>query len=326
MKAIQIVEFGGPEVLKCAEVNEPNPAASEVRVKLFAAGVNPNETYIRTGTYSFYIPELPYTPGFDGAGIVDAIGEGVTHLNVGDRVFVAALLAKRNTGTYAQKVVCDANAVHRLPESISYEKGASLGIPALTAYRALFHRAKIKPGESVLIHGASGGVGLLTVQMAKGFGATVIGTASTDEGKALVKASGAAHVLDHITEDSIDEIMSLTNDRGPDVIIEFLANVNLETDLKVIAPYGRIVVVGNRGSIEINPRLAMMKEADILGLALWNALPDEYQESLHAIEAFLESGILHPVIGDVLALEDAEKAHEQIINNKASGKIVLSIE
>ncbi|WP_103107356.1 NADPH:quinone reductase [Brevibacillus reuszeri] len=325
MKAIQIVEFGGPEVLKCAEVNEPTPAAGEVRVKLFAAGVNPNETYIRTGTYSFYIPELPYTPGFDGAGIVDAIGEGVTHLNVGDRVFVAALLAKRNTGTYAQKVVCDANAVHRLPESISYEKGASLGIPALTAYRALFHRAKIKPGENVLIHGASGGVGLLAVQMAKGFGATVIGTASTDEGKALVKASGAAHVLDHITEDSIDEIMSLTNGKGPDVIIEFLANVNLETDLKVIAPYGRIVVVGNRGSIEINPRLAMMKEADILGLALWNALPNEYQESLHAVEAFLESGILHPVIGDVLALEDAEKAHEQIINNKAQGKIVLSI-
>ncbi|MFP3390189.1 NADPH:quinone reductase [Brevibacillus sp. SIMBA_040] len=326
MKAIQIVEFGGPEVLKCAEVNEPNPAASEVRVKLFAAGVNPNETYIRTGTYSFYIPELPYTPGFDGAGIVDAIGEGVTHLNVGDRVFVAALLAKRNTGTYAQKVVCDASAVHRLPESISYEKGASLGIPALTAYRALFHRSKIKPGENVLIHGASGGVGLLAVQMAKGFGATVIGTASTDEGKALVKASGATHVLDHITEDSIEEIMSFTNGRGPDVIIEFLANVNLETDLKVIAPYGRIVVVGNRGSIEINPRLAMMKEADILGLALWNALPDEYQECLHAIEAFLESGILHPVIGDVLALEDAEKAHEQIIHNKAQGKIVLSIE
>lgn len=326
MKAIQIVEFGGPEVLKCAEVNEPNPAASEVRVKLFAAGVNPNETYIRTGTYSFYIPELPYTPGFDGAGVVDAIGEGVTHLNVGDRVFVAALLAKRNTGTYAQKVVCDANAVHRLPESISYEKGASLGIPALTAYRALFHRAKIKPGENVLIHGASGGVGLLAVQMAKGFGATVIGTASTDEGKALVKASGATHVLDHITEDSIDKIKSLTNGRGPDVIIEFLADVNLETDLKVIAPYGRIVVVGNRGSIEINPRLAMMKEADILGLALWNALPDEYQESLHAIEAFLESGILHPVIKGVLALEDAEKAHEQIIHNKAQGKIVLSIE
>ncbi|MGG1663613.1 NADPH:quinone reductase [Brevibacillus sp. NRS-1366] len=326
MKTIQMTEFGGPEVLKCTEVNEPIPAANEVRVRLFAAGVNPNETYIRTGTYSFYIPELPYTPGFDGSGVIDAIGEGVGHLQIGDRVFVAALLAKRNTGTYAQKVVCDADAVHRLLESISYEKGASLGIPALTAYRALFHRAKIKPGETVLIHGASGGVGLLAVQMAKGFGATVIGTASTEEGKSLVKASGATHVLDHITEDSIQKIMSLTNDKGPDVIIEFLANVNLETDLKVIAPYGRIVVVGNRGSLEINPRLAMMKEADILGLALWNALPDEYKESLHAVEAFLESGILHPEIGDVLALEDAGKAHEQLLNNKAHGKIILSID
>ena len=133
-----------------------------------------------------------------------------------DRVFVAALLAKRNTGTYAQKVVCDETAVHRLPESISFEKGASLGIPALTAYRALFHRAKMKPGETVLIRGASGGVGLLAVQMAKGLGATVIGTASTEEGKSLVKASGATHVLDHITEASIDKIMSLIHERGPD--------------------------------------------------------------------------------------------------------------
>jgi len=326
MKAIQIEKFGGPEVLRCAEVDEPIPGPNEVRVRLFAAGVNPNETYIRTGTYSFFIPDLPYTPGFDGAGVVDEIGEGVTHLKAGDRVWVAALLAKRNTGTYAQKVVCDANAVHRLPESISYEKGASLGIPALTAYRALFQRARVKPGETVLIHGASGGVGLLAVQMAKGLGAKVIGTASTEEGKSLAKASGAAHVLDHITEASMDKIMSLTQERGPDVIIESLANANLETDLKIIAPHGRIVILGNRGSIEINPRLAMMKESDILGLALWHALPGEYEESLHALEAFLQSGILHPEIGEVFALEDAEKAHEQIINNKARGKIVLSIE
>lgn len=325
MKSIQVSQFGGPEVLKCTEIGEPIPAANEVRVRLYAAGVNPNEAYIRTGTYSFYIPELPYTPGFDGSGVIDAVGEGVKHLQVGDRVFVAALLAKRNTGTYAQKVVCDADAVHRLPESISYKQGASLGIPALTAYRALFQRAKIKPGETVLVHGASGGVGILAVQMAKGIGATVIGTASTEEGKSLVKASGATHVLDHITEDSIPDILSLTNDKGPDVIVEFLANANLETDLKIIAPYGRIVVVGNRGSLEINPRLAMMKEADILGMALWNAQPHEYKESLHAVGAFLESGILHPEIGVELALEVADKAHDQIINKSAQGKIILSI-
>lgn len=326
MKTIQISKFGEPEVLKCVEVDEPIPAINEVRVRLFAAGVNPNETYIRTGTYSFYIPELPYTPGFDGAGVIDAIGDGVEHLKIGDRVFVAALLAKRNTGTYAQKVVCDVDAVHRLPKSISYQEGASLGIPALTAYRALFQRAKIKAGETVLIHGASGGVGSLAVQMAKGIGATVIGTASTEEGKSLVKASGATHVLDHITEDSISKITSITKDKGPDVIIEFLANVNLENDLKMIAPYGRIVVVGNRGSIEINPRLSMIKECDVLGMALWNAKPDEYNESLYAIEAFLESGILHPEVGYELPLEDAAKAHEQILSKKAHGKMILSID
>ncbi len=326
MKAIQLTEFGGPEVLIYRDVNEPIPQTDEVRVRLFAAGVNPNETYIRTGTYSFLIPTLPYTPGFDGAGIVDAVGDGVNHLAVGDRVFVAALLAKRNTGTYAQKVVCDANTVHRLPETISYQEGASLGIPALAAYRALFHRAKIKPGESILIHGASGGVGSLAVQMAKGMGATVIGTASTEKGQLVVKASGADHAIDHVTKENMDEIISLTNGRGPDAIIEFLANVNLETDLKIISSYGRIVVVGNRGSLEISPRLAMMKEAAILGMALWNAPPSEYQESLAAIGAFLQSGILRPQVGDEIPIENAKDAHEQILNQKAHGKIILAID
>lgn len=326
MKAIQMYEFGGPEVLKCKEIEEPVPNANEVRVRLFAAGINPNEAYIRTGTYSFLIPQLPYTPGFDGAGVIDAIGKGVKHVIVGDRVFVAALLAKRNTGTYAQKVVCDAKAVHKLPDSISYEEGASLGIPALTAYRALFHRAKIKPGETVLIHGASGGVGSLAVQMAKGIGATVIGTSSTDEGRSLIKVSGATHAISHITKDNISEILSLTDNKGPDVIIEFLANVNLETDLKIVAPYGRIVVVGSRGSLNLSPRLAMIKEADILGLAILNALPNEYNESLYAVESLLKSGILNPKVGYEFALQDANKAHEQILSENSNGKIILSID
>lgn len=326
MKSIQMSNFGEPEVLKYVEVEEPLPRENEVRVRLFAAGVNPNEAYIRTGTYSFYIPELPYTPGFDGAGVVEAVGQGVTHVKEGDRVFVAALLAKRNTGTYAEKVVCDADAVHKLPDSVSYKEGAALGIPALTAYRALFQRGKIKAGETVLINGASGGVGLLAVQMAKGIGAAVIGTASTEQGKALVKASGAEYVMDHITENSINKIVSLANNKGPDVIVEFLANANLENDLKVIAPYGRIVVVGNRDSIEINPRLAMMKEADILGMALWNAKPCEYRESLYAVQAFLQSGTLHPEVGEELPLKDAARAHEQILSRKAKGKMILSID
>ncbi len=326
MKAIQMSEFGEPEVLRYMEIEEPVPGRYEVRVRLFAAGVNPNETYIRTGTYSFFVPDLPYTPGFDGAGIVDEVGEGVKHLKKGDRVFVAALLAKRNTGTYAQKVVCDANAVHILPESISYQEGASLGIPSLTAYRALFHRAKVRPKETVLIHGASGGVGSLAVQMAKSIGAAVIGTAGTDDGKSLVETAGADHAIDHITEANMNEIISLTHNKGPDVIIEFLANRNLETDLKIIAPYGRIVVVGSRGEIMISPRTAMAKEVDILGTALWNVPANEYDESLESIEELLRSGVLKPKVGDVLPLENAAQAHRQILSKNSKGKMVLQID
>lgn len=325
MKAIQVSQFGGPEVLNFIEVEEPVPGLNEVRVRLYAAGVNPNETYIRTGNYSL-VPELPYIPGFDGAGIVDSVGEGVEHIKEGDRVFVAALLAKKNTGTYAEKVVCDAGAVHKLPESISYQEGASLGIPAMTAYRALFHRAKIKPGETVLIHGASGGVGILAVQMATGIGASVIGTASTEEGKELVKNAGAVHAINHITESSFDDVLSITNGKGPDVIIEFLANVNLENDLKVIARNGRVVIVGNRGTLDFNPRLTMAKEADVLGTSLGNVKQEEYSESLQAVAAFLKSGLLKPIVGDELPLENARKAHELILTKTGRGKMVLVID
>ncbi|MDX9917106.1 MAG: NADPH:quinone reductase [Gudongella sp.] len=326
MKAIVMSSFGDPEVLQIKEINEPIPGVNEVRVRLHAAGVNPNEAYIRSGNYSFGVPDLPFTPGFDGAGVVDAVGEGVTHVKVGDRVFVAAMLAKKNTGTYAQKVVCEADAVHLLADNVSFEQGASLGIPAMAAYRALFHRAKLKASEVVLIHGASGGVGTLAVQMAKAIGAVVIGTASSDEGKAMVKDAGADFATDHLREDNFDEILKITDGKGPDVIIEFLANHNLENDMKIISQYGRIVIVGNRGSIEITPRHAMGKEADILGMALWNAPPKEYKESLYGISAFLKSGVVVPIVGDKFKLEEAYKTHELILTKKGHGKMVLLID
>lgn len=325
MKAIQMSSFGGAEVLKYVDVEEPVPNENEVRVKLYYAGVNPAETYIRQGGYAFFEPELPYIPGFDGAGIVDAIGPGVTRLKPGDRVFVASTLARRKTGTYAEKVVCDVDAVYLLPESISFEQGAALGIPATAAYRALFHRARIKPGETVLIHGASGGVGLLAVQLAKYIGANVIGTAGTEEGIELVKQSGADIVLNHSVANYLDTIPSLTHFKGIDVILEMLANVNLEQDFTYLNKFGRIVVVGNRGSLDFNPRLTMAKEADILGMAVWNAPVHEYNESLVAIEAALKNGGLKPIVGKIIPLKEASRAHIEIIESKAKGKMVLEI-
>ncbi|QSO48849.1 NADPH:quinone reductase [Alicyclobacillus mengziensis] len=327
MRAIRMSTFGEADVLQFVDLPVPEPGPNEVRVRLHAAGVNPAETYIRAGTYAFFKPDLPYTPGFDGAGIVDKVGDGVSRLRPGDRVFVAALLAKRNTGTYAQMVVCDADAVHPLPESISFRQGAAIGVPGLTAYRVLFHRARIQPGEIVFVHGASGGVGLLVVQLARAYGANVIGSAGSKEGMELLRQIGANEVLNHSSPGYLDKIPALTDGHGADVVIEMLANVNLEDDMKVLARYGRTVIVGSRGSIEFTPRLAMMKEADVLGTALWNAPHSEYISSVYGIAAALEAGILKPVIGQELPLEKAVQAHTDIIHQKgARGKIILSIE
>ncbi|MDT8863091.1 NADPH:quinone reductase [Alkalihalobacillus sp. MEB130] len=325
MKAIQVTQFGGSEKLVYTDVEDIIAGKGEVCVRLYTAGVNPSDTYTLTGTYSFNIPQLPYTPGLDGAGIVEAVGDGVTNVCVGDRVFISSLMQSKSTGTFAEKIVCDANSVHPLPNNVSFEQGAALGVPALTAYRALFHRASLKPGQTVLIHGASGGVGLQVVQMAKSHGANVIGTASKPKGKKMVQQAGADMVIDHVTEASIDDVLALTNGKGPDVIIEFLANRNLETDLKLIAPFGKIVIVGNRGSIEINPRLAMQKECDILATALWNAPKDEYEQSINGVVDMLKSGALQPIIGTTLPLEQAPQAFEQLAKGIGNGKLVLKI-
>lgn len=327
MKAIQMSVVGEADVLRVVDLPLPEPGSNEVRVRLYAAGINPAETYIRSGTYAFFKPDLPYTPGFDGAGVVDKVGDGVTRLRPGDRVFVAAILAKRNTGTYAEMVVCDADAVHPMPESLSFSQGAAIGVPGLTAYRVLFQRARIQPGETILVHGASGGVGLLVVQFARAYGAHVIGTAGSEEGLELLRTNGAHEVLNHSEQGYMDQVEHLTNGHGADVIVEMLANVNLEEDMKVLARYGRVVIVGSRGSLEFTPRLAMTKEADVLGTALWNTPHAEYTASIYGLAAALEAGTLNPVIGREYPLEQAVQAHIEIINQKGTrGKMILRIE
>ena len=326
MRAIQVTNFGGPEKLAYTDVEDVVVGKKDVCIRLYAAGVNSSDTYTLTGTYAFCVPQLPYTPGLDGAGVVEAIGEEVTNIRVGDRVFIASLLRSNSTGTFAQKMVCDETLVHLLPDHVSFEQGAALGVPALTAYRALFQRACLRPGQTVFIHRASGGVGLQAVQMAKSHGAKVIGTASKPKGKKMVKQAGADIVIDHVTEATIEDVLALTDGNGPDVIIEFLANINLETDLKLIAPFGKIVIIGNRGSIEINPRLAMQKECDILATALWNAPKDEYEQSIHGVIGMLNSGALRPIIGTTLPLQQASQAFDQLSKGIGNGKLVLIID
>lgn len=325
MKAIHINEFGGPEQLKLADVTLPQVGAHEVGVTLYAAGVNPSDIYTATGTYAVK-PTLPYTPGNDGAGIVTEIGEAVTHIAVGDRVFVAGGQSRVFTGTFAEQIVCDASSVHRLPENTTFEQGAALGVPAFTAYRALVGRANVQAGQMVLIHGASGAVGLIAVQIAKHLGATVIGTASRAEGKALVQEAGADVVLDHITEETIQSVLDVTDGKGPDVIIEFLANANLQTDLLVVKKRGIIVVIGNRGDITINPRLMMQKECDVRGMVLWNVTADEYAELVTGVTELLEQRAFTPIIGKVFPLAEAATAFAEVSDGASNGKVIVQIQ
>ena len=322
MKAIQISNFGTSENLVVEQVDSPTVTELEVKVNLVAAGVNPSDVYTSTGTYSIK-PALPYTPGLDGAGIVEEIGEQVTNVKVGDRVFIACMPEGKATGTMAEQIVCESRFVHHLPEHISFEQGASLGIPALTAYRALVGRAKIKTGQTVFIHGASGAVGLLAVQIAKAMGAKVIGTASREAGKQLVKEAGADIVLDHITEQTIDSVLNATNGNGPDVIIEFLANKNLQTDLQLITKQGVIVVVGNRGEIEINPRLMMQKECDVRGMSLFNGTAEQHLELITGVAKLMEDKQLNPYIGHRYPLDQAGTAFDAVINGEHNGKVVV---
>jgi NADPH2:quinone reductase len=321
MQAIRVTAFGGPDVLVLGDAPDPQPGPGQVRLRVHAAGVNPVETYMRSGNYAIK-PALPYTPGSDGAGVVEALGENVTGLKVGDRVYTAGPM-KASTGTYATMTVTDAWTVHPLPDAISFAQGAAVGVPCSTAWRALFQKAKADPGETVLIHGGSGAVGTAAVQLARAAGLTVIATAGSAKGLELVRALGAHHALDHSNPDYRASIRTVTGGRGPDVVVEMLANVNLGYDLELLAPRGRVVIVGNRGALEFNPRLIMGKEATVVGFTLPNMTPEEWRPVNAGVAAALANGTLKPVVNRELPLVDAPKAHEAVMAGGAAGKIVL---
>jgi NADPH2:quinone reductase len=320
MNAVIVREFGGPEVMRLEPAPDPVAGDGQVVVRVRAAGVNPVDTYIRNGAHSIR-PSLPYTPGMDGAGEIEQVGAGVTGFAAGDRVYVAA----PGAGTYAEKVVCAATSVHPLPAGVTFGQGAALGVPYATAYRALFHRAHARAGETVLVHGATGGVGIAAVELAHAHGLRVLGTGGTDQGLAAAREHGADLVFNHRAPNYTDEILKATDGRGVDLILEMLANVNLDRDLSLLAKFGRVVVVGNRGRVEINPRDAMGRDATILGVMLFNANDAEMREIHAGLVAGLANRTLRPIVGREMPLADAARAHEAVLAPGALGKIVLTV-
>jgi NADPH2:quinone reductase len=319
MKAIRVHQFGGPEVLKLEDVPDPTPGPQQVVVSVRAAGVNPVDTYIRSGGYAFK-PPLPYTPGADAAGVIESVGAEVSQWKPGDRVWVKETADVRG-GTYAQKILCNLNNVFPLPKSVTFPQGAAVNVAYTTAYHALFQVARAVASETVLIHGATGGVGIACVQHAVSRGLIVIGTGGTEDGRNLVREQGAQHMLDHAAAGYLDTIMAITDGRGVDVVCEMLANVNLGKDLKILAKRGRVAVIGSRGTVEIDPRDLMKAHGAILGVMAGTEA--DRNEATAGVTAGLFNGTLRPIVDVEYPLADAAKAHHDVMTNGSRGKIVL---
>ncbi len=314
MKAIRVHQTGDVKVLQYEEIAIPEPKQDEVLIRVNAAGINPVDAMYRDGR----IPtSLPFTPGSDCAGIVKAIGSDVHHLKVGDRVFAGSVIQR----SYAEYMICHPSFVFRLPENISFVQGAALYIPYFTAYRALIRHGKLQKGETVVTHGATGGVGIAAVQLAKVLGANIIATAGTDYGRELLKSIGVTQIIDHRNPGHYDDFMKLTNKKGVDVLLE-IASGFFRSDIEVMAPFGRIVsIVG--GVFELPVHELMHKDVSITGMDVFNTPDDEKKEIGAWLTAQLEKDSFSPIIRKEFPLSEAAKAHELLAKPGAAGKLIL---
>ncbi|MEI6712920.1 MAG: NADPH:quinone reductase [Verrucomicrobiota bacterium] len=321
MNAIVVDQFGPPEVLQMREVPDLVPAHDQVLVKLHMSGVNPVDTYIRSGVYG-RLPEVPYTPGFDGSGVIAACGSSVRGLTRGLRVYVSGSI----TGTYAEACLCLPTQIHTLPRQAAFEFGACMGIPYATASYALFHRAKVRRGQTILIHGATGGVGIAALQLAKRAGIKVLATYGSEAGKQLLIQLGADGVFNHNEAGYEAHILETTEGQGVPVILEMLANVNLGRDLPLLAFGGVVCVIGSRGNVQIQPRDLMSRDAEIRGVMLVNASQGVLAQIHGDFFSGLADGSIKPVIRKTFSLERASEAHEMQMLRGACGKILISHE
>jgi len=317
MKAIQVHQFGAPEVLQLEEVPDPIPGVGQVLIRVHAAGANPLDTYLRAGVkVGDYTTPFPWTPGNDAAGTVAAIGEGVNKVKVGDRVYVQPL-----TGAYAELALCNEAQTYLLPTNISFPQASCINIACRTAYYSLFELAKATTGQVVLVHGASGSVGNAAIQLAVDAGLTVIGTAGSEAGMQLVQDLGAHHVFNHRQPDYLNQIRAVAN--GLDIILEMAASSNLPKDIGLINPGGRIIVIGGGKPIEIDPVAIIGAGASIIGVRL-SLIGDQLNQEIHAaLYQKLENGKLCPVVDQEIPLAEAPRAHYEIERSGSLGKICL---
>ncbi|CAI2293022.1 unnamed protein product [Caenorhabditis sp. 36 PRJEB53466] len=318
MRAAIIRSFGGPEAIELLSTAIPEIRPDQVLVRNHAAGVNPVDTYIRAGQYA-KLPQLPYSPGKDGAGVVEKIGANVKNVKVGDRVWYGC--EANSTAQYTA-----VNRPFQLPDGISFAEGASLGVPYLTAYRALFFLAGAKAGDVILVHGASGGVGSALMQLAAWKGIDAVGTAGSPAGIEFVKTLGAQKVYNHSKKDYVVELKT-DYPNGFNYIFEMAAHTNLNTDLGLLAPHGKVAVIGNRAETTINARQLMATEGAVFGVALGFSTEAQLSDFGASIAAFLKETSSRPVINKEYPIEEVGDAHKDILNNNgARGNLVIRID
>ncbi len=322
MKAIVCKKFGPPSDLVLEEVKEPKPKSDEVIVKVKACGVNFPDTLIIQGLYQFK-PELPFTPGSDIAGIVKEVGEGVTHLNVDEEVFGFVM-----HGGYAQAVAVPASACFKKLPLMDFPIAASFMMAYSTSYHALKDRAKLKEGETLLVLGASGGVGLAAVELGKLMGAKVIAAASSEEKLQLCSQYGADEVINYSDVDLKLKMKELTQGRGVDVVYDPVGGSYSEPAIRSMAWEGRYLVVGfAAGDIPKVPlNLALLKGCAIVGV-FWGSFamktPGKNMQNTIELMQWYEAGKLKPHIHKIYPLDQTSKALEEMMNRKVRGKVVI---
>jgi NADPH:quinone reductase len=323
MKAIKVEEFGEADVLGYVDVERPVPGEGDVLIEVRSAGVNYADTMRRRNQY-LEPQDLPFTPGSEVAGIVSEVGDGVDDVSSGDRV--VTLLG---TGGYAQFAVAPVQSLIPLPEDLDFDQAAAIPLQGLTAYHCIKTSGALKEGESVLVHAAAGGVGTLSVQMAKLLGAgTVIATASSEEKLELARSLGADVLIDYTGEDWPEQVREATEGKGADVILEMVGGDFPQKNLTCMNVFGRMVVFGAASGEmgTIMPAALMNQCHAVVGFYLPQIMrrPDLFVPSLQEVLGWISSGDLKLTIGDTYPLEQAAEAHADLEGRKTTGKLLLN--
>ena len=329
MRAVVVRHNGDLQSPDLAEAEEPSAGTGQVLISVHSADVNFPDTMMVEGTYQLR-PPLPFTPGMAAAGTIVAIGRDVQGWRVGDRV-----LAVLDYGAFAEKIAVAATSCHRLPDALSFEKAAAMGLVYLTAYFALFERARIQPGETVLILGAKGGIGVASTQIARALGAgKVIAGVRDDDKVSFALTLGADHVVDlnadGLQDNLRDEVHQLTDGRGADVVIDPVGGDVTQAALRAMAFRGRLVVIGYAsGDIPAIPtNYLLLKNIAVLGLQLADfrhSLPDDVAAAQARLFEFYRQGRIDPFVSLTLPLERFSEALDRIREGRVMGKVVLNI-